>query len=337
MSKHISIVVPVYNANNSLHCCIDSILNQTYSDFELILVDDGSTDESGRICDTYAIKDNRVKVIHQDNSGVSAARNTGIINAKGEYICFIDSDDYIDSTFLESLIQMKNIHLDYDNIWCCFQTLNQYSGEVSQTNCIATGRESVMFDTSQIMTLHENWLDAGPVCKLYSRKIIIENNIRFDTSLSLGEDLLFNFEYLDKTNGRIAVLNKALYSYVQLNEDSLSSKYYSNLFDIYKHLNSRLLFYIDKWGCDEKQQQRYYNACFYSYEKALRNTYHPRSTIRNKLRYNRNILRSIEFSEALSASDCYIHPLYRFAFKHHSYGLVRLLDMMRDKTKVSDK
>lgn len=337
MSKHISIVVPVYNANNSLHYCIDSILNQTYSDFELILVDDGSTDESGRICDTYAIKDNRVKVIHQDNSGVSAARNTGIINAKGEYICFIDSDDYIDSTFLESLIQWKNIYPEYDNIWCCFQTLNQYYGEVLQTNCIATGRESVMFDTSQIMTLHENWLDAGPVCKLYSRKIIIENIIRFDTSLSLGEDLLFNFEYLDKTDGKIAVLNKSLYSYVQLNEDSLSSKYYPNLFDIYKHINSRLLFYIDKWGCDEKQQQRYYNACFYSYEKALRNTYHPRSTIRNKLRYNRDILRSIEFSEALSASDCYIHPLYRFAFKHHSYGLVRLLDMMRDKTKVSDK
>ena len=73
MSKHISIVVPVYNANNSLHYCLDSILNQTYSDFELILVDDGSADESGRICDSCAEKDNRVKVIHQDNSGVSAA------------------------------------------------------------------------------------------------------------------------------------------------------------------------------------------------------------------------------------------------------------------------
>ena len=333
----VSIVIPIYNVKRVLHHCVDSILAQTFREFELILVDDGSSDESGLVCNVYAKQYSCIQVIHTKNRGVSAARNMGIEYAKGDYICFIDSDDYIDSTFLESLIQLKNIYPEYDNIWCCFQTLNQYSGEVSQTNCIATGRESVMFDTSQIMTLHENWLDAGPVCKLYSRKIIIENNVRFDTSLSLGEDLLFNFEYLDKTNGRIAVLNKALYSYVQLNEDSLSSKYYSNLFDIYKHLNSRLLFYIDKWGCDEKQQQRYYNACFYSYEKALRNTYHPRSTIRNKLRYNRNILRSIEFSEALSASDCYIHPLYRFAFKHHSYGLVRLLDMMRDKTKVSDK
>ena len=104
MIRLISVVVPVYNVEDVLHFCIDSILNQTYSDFELLLVDDGSTDKSGDICDQYARKDTRIRVFHKENGGVSSARNLGIDNANGEYICFIDSDDYVNSEFLDSLI-----------------------------------------------------------------------------------------------------------------------------------------------------------------------------------------------------------------------------------------
>ena len=122
----VSIVVPVYKIENVLHYCIDSILNQIYEDFELILVDDGSPDNSGKICDEYAKKENRIKVIHKENGGVSSARNCGIDAAKGKYICFVDSDDYVNKNYLEILIKTKSEHPEFDNIWCYFQTVTDY-------------------------------------------------------------------------------------------------------------------------------------------------------------------------------------------------------------------
>lgn len=102
MNPKISVIVPVYNTEKYLHRCIDSILAQTFTDFELLLIDDGSKDNSGTICDEYAAKDSRVRVFHKENGGVSSARNLGLDNAKGEWISFVDSDDYTDSYFLEN-------------------------------------------------------------------------------------------------------------------------------------------------------------------------------------------------------------------------------------------
>ena len=96
----ISIIVPIYNAEQYLHRCIDSILHQNYTDFELLLIDDGSKDASGAICDEYAAKDTRVRVFHKENGGVSSARNLGLDNAQGEYITFCDADDYVDQEWL---------------------------------------------------------------------------------------------------------------------------------------------------------------------------------------------------------------------------------------------
>ena len=109
----ISVIVPVYNVEKYLNRCIDSILAQTFSDFELLLIDDGSKDKSGEICDQYAEKDDRIKVLHKENGGASAARNTGIDHAVGEYIMFADSDDYIGRNMLESLLGL----IERQNDW----------------------------------------------------------------------------------------------------------------------------------------------------------------------------------------------------------------------------
>lgn len=101
----VSVIVPVYNAERWLRCCVDSILAQTFTDFELLLIDDGSKDNSGAICDEYALKDSRVRVLHKENSGVSSARNVGLDNALGEWIAFVDADDYINRDYLEILIE----------------------------------------------------------------------------------------------------------------------------------------------------------------------------------------------------------------------------------------
>lgn len=321
----ISVIVPAYNVENVLHYCIDSILNQTYKDFELILVDDGSTDKSGKVCDEYTKKDFRVRVFHKENGGVSSARNFGIDNAKGEYICFIDSDDYVNEDYLESLIRTKNKYPESGNIWCCFTTVNSYGRNPQNSNCIKSDKDCVEFDRSQIMTLHEKWLDAGPVCKLYSKEVIVKNRIRFNESISLGEDLIFNFEYLDKTNDQIIVKNVSLYNYVQTSDESLSTKYYPNLFEIYKHNNKIMWRYIDSWGCDDEQKQSFYNSCFFLYERVLENTYHKDSDCVHRIRYNNEILKSDEFSKALHKSNCYINPIIRFAYEHHFYQMVRFI------------
>lgn len=105
---HISVIVPVYNSERTLSRCVESILSQTFSDFELILIDDGSTDSSDTICDNYGMADARVKVFHKKNGGVSSARNVGLGNAKGKWVTFCDSDDYVDCSWLEIFVQYGN-------------------------------------------------------------------------------------------------------------------------------------------------------------------------------------------------------------------------------------
>ena len=112
MKIMISVIVPVYNTEKYLHRCVDSILAQTFTDFELLLIDDGSTDKSGAICDEYAQKDSRVRVFHKENGGVSSARNVGLKNGRGEWISFVDSDDWVKKNFLDKLIvNSENVDL----------------------------------------------------------------------------------------------------------------------------------------------------------------------------------------------------------------------------------
>lgn len=321
----VSVIVPVYKVENVLHYCIDSILNQTFNDFELILIDDGSPDNSGKICDEYAKIDSRVKVIHKENEGVSVARNAGLELAKGKYICFVDSDDYIQRDYLEKLILAKKSNTDCQNIWCKFHTVNDYKHNLDMEHIYCKEHKCSIKD---IMTLHEKWLDAGPVCKLYDKDIITNHNIRFNQNLSLGEDLTFNFEYLDYTSGDIVVIDCELYNYVNTNINSLSNKYYENMFDIYKQLNSMMYRHMKKWNCDEIQFGKYYSACFYKYEVVMKNTFHKDSKLskKEKYKYNRKILNSDEFKQSLNLSTCYIHPLYKLAYKSKNYKFVQLVD-----------
>ena len=328
----ISVIVPVYNVETVLHYCLDSILAQSYRDFELILIDDGSTDSSGKICDEYAHKDNRILVRHIENQGVSHARNLGIEMASGEFILFIDSDDFVESIYLEELIHLHQNNPECDNIWCGFQTVDSYENPTATQSVVYSYEEPVTITSRKnIMTLHEKWLDAGPYCKLFKRSIIAENHLTFRQDLSLGEDLIFNFQYLDKTNGSIAILNKMLYSYMKMPEGTLSSKYYPDLEEIYRQIHSAMGDCVNRWGCDETQKAKLYNAMFYNFENIMRNTFHPQSKIDHKYHYNRQIMKSTEFQSILKKTDCFIHPLYRVGYRLSSYRLIGLLDYLHEK------
>lgn len=325
---NISVVVPVYKVENTLHYCVDSILSQTYNDFELILVDDGSPDNSGKICDDYAQKDSRVAVIHKENGGVSSARNVGINNSRGKYICFVDSDDYIDKNFLEILVDIKSKYNGADNFWCYFRTVDDYSFKRSEEINEALPNVET-YGAADIMTLHNLWLDAGPYCKLYDREVINKNKIKFDENLSFGEDLIFNYQYLDNTNKSIIVINDKLYNYVQGDLSSLSKKYYPDLLSIYNRIYNEIKYYMKKWNCDEEQLKIFYNCYFYSYETILRNTFHKdNNSETNKIKLNNSIMKSAEFKSILKKTNCFIHPLYRLAYKIGNYRLVLLVDKL---------
>ena len=219
----ISIIVPVYNAEKYIRRCIDSILNQTYKNWELFLIDDGSVDTSGKICDEYTLNDLRIKTIHQKNAGVSAARNIGLEKASGEYVCFIDSDDVIVVDYLATLINICNEEVDL--LWFGFH-------EISSNNKILTRKALIgEFDLQNKNVKMEfvlnNFLDGllyfAPWNKLYRRKIIVENHILFPTQVSMGEDLFFNMQYLLVAK-KIKGIDTELYNYYIRTDSAMGSQ-----------------------------------------------------------------------------------------------------------------
>lgn len=189
----ISIIVPVYNTEKYLPRCIDSILAQTFTDFELILVDDGSTDSSGRICDEYAAKDNRVRVIYQPNAGASAARNRGLEEAAGEYIMFCDSDDAVSPEWIARLMEYAAPDTMAVGSYCSSAAKLGRCDELS----VDPGRK---YDLSEYYDLNKAGL-AGYICNsIFTADIIKQHNLRFRERRDLGdynEDLLFVLHYVN--------------------------------------------------------------------------------------------------------------------------------------------
>ncbi len=211
----ISIIIPVYNAEHTILRCVDSVLAQSHRDFECILINDGSTDNSGIICDEYARKDSRIKVFHKTNGGVSSARNYGLNNASGEWIVFVDSDDKIDRDFLSLL----DLNSNYDLIIGGYKilpkghSLYDFSEEYNQNTMVV------------FLSRH---LKNGYVWgKFYKTSIIKENNILFRIDLSVYEDLIFNLEYLLYCNN-IKLIPDCLYYYYDLKEKIIFEKYALN-------------------------------------------------------------------------------------------------------------
>ena len=223
MSKPlVSIIIPVYNVELYLSNCIDSILAQSFTDWECILVDDGSKDKSGSICDNYALKDNRIKVIHQNNSGVSVARQVGIDNVCGEYSIHIDPDDWVESNMIEELYKKAKSD-DADMVICDYfknedgvqQYINQSPNFLEPIKIIEQ-----MLTTNMYPQLYGSCCNKLVRCSCFNSS---DNLIRFEPDdLSLGEDLVFNCRLLMSTVHRVSYLNKAFYHY-EVRSNSLYS------------------------------------------------------------------------------------------------------------------
>lgn len=245
----ISIIVPIYKAENYLHRCINSILSQTFSNFELLLVDDGSPDKSGAICDDFAQKDNRIRVFHKNNGGVSSARQCGTDNAIGEYSIHIDPDDWVDPTMLEELYN-KATNENADIVICDLIL------ETSKNRSIYNKQEPGILEQNSILKELLSQKLHGSLCnKLIKHSLYKDNNIFFPKEIIRWEDLYIVCSILAKAPVKISYLNKAFYHYDQYtNNNSIVRKVSM------KGLMSQIYF-VDSFSKIIDIEQ--YKECFY--------------------------------------------------------------------------
>lgn len=223
----VSVIVPIYNHEIYLKRCIDSILRQTFSDFELILVDDGSTDKSGAICDEYKIKDSRVKVIHKPNGGLSSARNAGLDAAGEDLIMFVDSDDYVADNIIEGLLAKMTD--DVDMVFSELKVADRICTQEERQYTVPRLLSAYAAGVIPVMNFH------CAFAKLYRNRIIKESGLRYNEDLRYGEDLHFNLMYIDKCK-KILSLHESYYMYTVENPDSLSSRIRAYTYDDQKKI-----------------------------------------------------------------------------------------------------
>lgn len=237
MSSFVSIVIPVYNVDKNLfQMCVHSVLDQTYRDFEVILVNDGSTDSSDELCDKFAKADSRVRVIHQKNQGVSAARNNGTAEACGEYIMYVDADDLLAPYALEEgLFAAKNTNADMvmagivkisksEAFWDCIDAAtNEYT--IYEKTELDILKRHYMISLDKFKAIKGNgYINRGPYSRMIAADLAKKN--RFLEGMPLGEDVLWNMALLDKCE-KICIVNNIWYGYL-IHGASAIRKYYGN-------------------------------------------------------------------------------------------------------------
>ena len=226
-SPLISVIVPVYNSEKYLHRCIDSILVQTYVNFELIIVDDGSNDSSGVICDVYEMRDARVRVFHKENGGVSSARNMGINNAKGEWIIFVDADDFLERSMLNAIISCVTPSINLVHYGWCFHGEEKFASyNVCEKNEIISLK----------LACKRNIFHGYVWSYAFKTSIIKKNSLSFLEDIDYAEDWEFIIKFYSYTN-QLFLLKDCYYNYVvrlgSAMNQSLGDKYIKDNFKMY--------------------------------------------------------------------------------------------------------
>ncbi|MGI6561541.1 MAG: glycosyltransferase family 2 protein [Clostridia bacterium] len=255
-SIKVSIIVPVYNAEHTIIKCCDSIATQTYENLEIWLVDDGSTDGSFRLCKQLQMNDIRFNVIHKENGGVSSARNAGIKNATGDYVTFIDSDDYISPDYIEKMVCENQ---DADLIISGIQVVddNSFLEKYALNNCCT--------ETSDFLKGYKTTFDPicinGPCCKLYKKRLIDDHQLSFPEDISLGEDTVFVLKYLQVAK-TVKSIDYIGYYYYRARTDSLFNKFRVDRYDTTKKVYSYLIDGFSHIGVDDDTMQKAYSSYY---------------------------------------------------------------------------
>ncbi len=291
----VSIIVPVYNSEKYLKESIDSILKQSFSNFELLLINDGSTDNSAEICDFYTAKDSRIKIFHKSNGGVSSARNLGLKNAFGKYICFVDSDDTINTNFLLDLItDLENVSAQL-----VIQNLKKFDTEGKIGDLYKY--QNQLLDVKGFLNNFNITVYGFVAGKLYLNEIVKERQITFDEEISFGEDCKFMLEYLYHCQG-VYMSTKSNYNYRIVNSG----------------LTNKQLNYENEYKCFIKIKD--------SIERlSQKNKIAPNNQI---IFYSKRLLNSIFVDKNLKTSISRVEKL-QYLFKHHTKEILEIYKKSR--------
>ena len=259
----ISIIIPVYNTEQYLHRCINSILDSSCGDFEIILVNDGSTDNSPAICEEYSRQDSRIKVIHQENRGVSSARNHGLDHCQGEWVVFVDSDDFISRDFLNLIAREAYQNQDL----LLFDFAKFIAGHVSAdypVHTVSFSGDNMLRLIRRILVPRPLYADGSadfrsPCARAYKKSIIDRYSIRFSPSLTVGEDLLFNMEY--QLRARSCVYTSVPVYFYDIHEGSATHGFRSGLLKNHTRLQRQLKKLLEQCRMFPVLENEYYSYC----------------------------------------------------------------------------
>jgi len=340
----ISIVLPIYNVENYLERCIKSVISQTYKNLEIILVDDGSTDDCSKMCDEWAEKDNRIVVVHKNNQGLGMARNTGIEYAKGRFICFFDSDDFIENDMIENVykvITKENAEM------ACFGYNVIKKDKIVQSNIpelkqyFYEGDDVIKVFLPELIsenpkTGKKSGLNMSAWSCMYSKELIEENNWRFVSERKIISEDIYSLLYLYKNVKRVAVVKKAFYNYCE-NPNSLTQTYRED-----RYIKIKYFYQMSMQACEElafsediKMRINYpYLANTIAAMKQIVNSNEERKNKRNNLK---NILYDDVLNEVLKKVKRNKFSLSRkilfFLMRKKALNLIVLLIWLNEKRK----
>ena len=308
----ISIIIPTYNNSKYLKRCVDSVLNQSYNNIEIIVIDDGSTDDTNSVMSEYK-NTKKVKYVKQSNGGVSSARNNGLKMAHGDYIMFLDSDDYFCQNYCEKML--SNIVKNNSDI--CLSGINYIKNDKSER--IDFYNTNKLFNTSEIKNLISdniyNYLLYPVWNKIYNKKIL--ESINFDTSLIMGEDFIFNLQCLCNCK-KVSYITENYYNYV-INNNSTTSKMrkYNTIISIENEINysKKVDSYLNKIGLEKKiiEKRKKWNYSL-SYNKICNNIFAKNNPYKSKER--KKIINEIKKSEIGLYSRKNINSFSIFILSH---------------------
>lgn len=327
----ISVVIPVYNARKTIERCVNSISSQSFSDLEIILVNDGSTDGSGNFCDALAACDNRIFVIHKENYGVSAARNSGIEKATGEYLLFVDSDDYLPIDYCEQLLRAKQRWGEDTFVWTALQVVSE-NHTIAEQKYFFDEEPYSLLTRKDVLKLSMKYLLNSPVNKLYRLKLIREQQLSMNEEISIAEDLEFNLQYLDAAGEcKVVVLNDLSYFYVRNGESSLDHGYRQNYYSIHKQILLLLWDLCQKWKVPKEDYPLYYHRYWEYMQSALANNECKDAGMNwfEKMHANSRILSNSMFQKCLAYKRGSIGRGSYLTLRTGCYFLVWLYDKVR--------
>lgn len=321
-NKIISIIVPIYNAEKTLGRCVESLIGQTYSDIEIILVDDGSKDRSLDLCRRYSEEDCRIRVVSKENGGVSSARNAGLDVAAGEFIMFCDSDDWVESDWCETMLSAYTPD--------CLPMCGYFC---HKPDCIRWVGEKLQ----DIVIPKADYLSTGymggfsPWNKMFCRDVIEKGHIRFPEKITLGEDKLFIWRYLQCISKDIIYFRKPLIHYTWPQGQSLTLNlpldYYEQCRMVFREIQTDFDY---ESCCSENARRQFYQDSYYQYENAIRRIFRDNNmNIAEKIKVSNYITKSSEYQVIARNSIASSNPVVCFLSRRKTSIALYILYLLK--------